>query len=186
MPSMETVFKGCGQLTYKFDIWPWRVTLTWACHLSKCALSWDAHACLNTKSRDYTWDSLACQISSLCLHWFKSCGYLTFDKVCIFISIMPISSPNPTFYHLLESSHRLVKHRIWWRNERTKFHLKLILSTLSGALVNACYLTSTLHGSLLIKHGLDSTIVLDANCAWASVAVVWWAAVCWPVYSKVV
>ena len=28
------------------------------------------------------------------------------DKVCIFISIMPISSPNPMFNHLLESSHR--------------------------------------------------------------------------------
>ena len=28
------------------------------------------------------------------------------DKVHIFTSIMPISSPNPTFVHLLESSHR--------------------------------------------------------------------------------
>ena len=28
------------------------------------------------------------------------------DKVCIFISIMPISSPNPTFDHSLESSYR--------------------------------------------------------------------------------
>ena len=28
------------------------------------------------------------------------------DKVCIFISIMPISSPIPIFDHLLESSHR--------------------------------------------------------------------------------
>ena len=28
------------------------------------------------------------------------------DKVHIFISIMPISSPNPMFEHLLESSHR--------------------------------------------------------------------------------
>ena len=28
------------------------------------------------------------------------------DKVYIFISIMPISSPNPTFDRLLESSHR--------------------------------------------------------------------------------
>ena len=28
------------------------------------------------------------------------------DKVRIFISNMPISSPNPMFHHLLESSHR--------------------------------------------------------------------------------
>ena len=28
------------------------------------------------------------------------------DKVLIFISIMSISSPNPMFHHLLESSHR--------------------------------------------------------------------------------
>ena len=28
------------------------------------------------------------------------------DKVCISISKMPISSPNPMFDHLLESSHR--------------------------------------------------------------------------------
>ena len=27
-------------------------------------------------------------------------------KLCIFISIMPISSPNPVFDYLLESSHR--------------------------------------------------------------------------------
>ena len=27
-----------------------------------------------------------------------------------------ISSPIPMFFHLLESSHRDVKHRIWWRN----------------------------------------------------------------------
>ena len=28
------------------------------------------------------------------------------DKMYIFISLMPISSPNPMFDHLLESSHR--------------------------------------------------------------------------------
>ena len=28
------------------------------------------------------------------------------DKMHIFISILPISSPNPMFDHLLESSHR--------------------------------------------------------------------------------
>ena len=28
------------------------------------------------------------------------------DKVCYFISIMPISSANPIVYHMLESSHR--------------------------------------------------------------------------------
>jgi len=31
----KTVFKGYGQLTYVFHIWPWRITLTWICHLSK-------------------------------------------------------------------------------------------------------------------------------------------------------
>ena len=34
------------------------------------------------------------------------CLYRAPDKVRIFISNMPISSPNPMFYHLLESSYR--------------------------------------------------------------------------------
>ena len=45
------------------------------------------------------------------IHIKGSKSYYTFyirapDKVCIFISIKPISSPNPMLDHLLESSHR--------------------------------------------------------------------------------
>ena len=36
----------------------------------------------------------------------NSIFYRAPDKVYIFISIMPIFSPNPMFDHLLESSHR--------------------------------------------------------------------------------
>ena len=37
---------------------------------------------------------------------FSPYSYRAADKMCILISIMPISSPNPMFDHLLESSHR--------------------------------------------------------------------------------
>ena len=42
-------------------------------------------------------------------HWVISRSFIKTrapDKVHIFISITPISSPNPMFDHLLESSHR--------------------------------------------------------------------------------
>ena len=39
-------------------------------------------------------------------HWNIDIGHRDPDKVRIFVSIMPNSSPSPTFDHLLESSHR--------------------------------------------------------------------------------
>ena len=59
------------------------------------------------------------------------------DKVHIFISNMPISSPNSMFDHLLESSHRDDSNK--WSNigfgeEITQSRLKFILRTFSGAL----------------------------------------------------
>jgi len=34
-----------GNLTYIFDLWSWRMTLTLACLHSKCAASWNTYAC---------------------------------------------------------------------------------------------------------------------------------------------
>ena len=65
------------------------------------------------------------------------------DKVCIFISVMPIASPNPMIDHLLESSHRDDSNK--WSNigfgeeitqvESNYCRLKLILRIFSGALM---------------------------------------------------
>jgi len=43
-----------------FDIWPWRMTLTFTFHHSKCAAPWDAHVC---------------QISSCYVQYWKSYGH---------------------------------------------------------------------------------------------------------------
>ena len=47
-------------------------------------------------------------------------GYTATHKALIFMSVMPISSPNPMFNHLLELSHRddcnRWSNRIWGRN----------------------------------------------------------------------
>ena len=48
------------------------------------------------------------------------------DKMHIFISIMPISSPNPMFDHLLESSHRDDSNK--WSNIRFREEIRQVES----------------------------------------------------------
>jgi len=52
------------------------------------------------KPADLEWDCLFLR-KALFSRWCRAT-----DKLCIFISKMPISWPNPMFYHLLELSHR--------------------------------------------------------------------------------
>ena len=49
------------------------------------------------------------------------------DKVCILISIMPIFLPNPTFDHLLDSSHRDDSNN--WSNSGFVQEIKQVKST---------------------------------------------------------
>ena len=44
----------------------------------------------------------------------RSASHRAPDKVYILISIMPMPSPNPMFYHLLESSYRVSSNK--WSN----------------------------------------------------------------------
>ena len=48
-----------ANVTYIFDLWPWRMTLTMTYFPSKCAALWNTHSY---------------QISSLYLYWLKSYG----------------------------------------------------------------------------------------------------------------
>ena len=75
-------------------------------------------------------------------------GELTGLQICTFIFIMPVSSLNPMFDHLLESSHR---------EEITQV---VILHILSGALLEKCEIISSMLTSLLETAQLTEYLTL--------------------------
>ena len=103
-PSMKALFECYGQLTYVFDIWPWRVTLTltnvrfhemhmhaYCLNISLCLSRFNSYVYLTPDIEGWHshWHVTPQNVRlkeihmhanyRLCLYWFKSYGYLTLN-----------------------------------------------------------------------------------------------------------